>query len=162
MTHSEIVNYIKANGYFRIEELVDKTTYTAHKDRAWKFFDPRLLITLVFIREQLGKPMTINNWLWGGQFSQRGLRTNISSIVKKKSDAFRLYLSAHLLGKGVDFDVKGMTASEVRKWLQEVSDELPYKIRLEYKFNKSGKEITWVHLDVFDEDQNPKVYLFNV
>lgn len=160
MNRREIIEGI--NKYFTIEEFVDETTFNVHGERAWKFLDTNMLWFVLIVRENIGRPMTINNWKWGGKFSQRGLRTNICSIVRKKTKALNLYLSAHLLGKGVDFDVKGMKAEEVREWIQEKEYLFPFKIRLEWKFNKTGKPITWVHGDVFDEDKNPKIYLFNV
>jgi len=92
-------------------------------------------------REGLHKPMTINNWKWGGSFSQRGLRHNRSSMVQKKTS---IYLSAHMFGKAVDFDVQGMSAVEVREWIVENEDLFPCKIRLER--NLKGKPISWVHL----------------
>jgi hypothetical protein len=72
----------------------------------------------------------------------------------------RMYLSAHVMGRAIDFDVKGMTAEQVRLWLVEVEDILPYKIRLENKMN--GKQISWVHLDVYWNEKNNHVYLFNI
>lgn len=161
LTHSEIVSKIKASGYFNIKELVSEVVYNKYKEKAWRYFDTRLLITMFFIRKKIGKSITVNNWAYGGTFSQRGFRENTCSIVSKRTKADRLYMSAHTMGCGIDFDVKGMTASDVRKWLLEIQDELPFKIRLEYKYAKSGKEITWVHLDVFS-DNDKKVYLFNV
>ena len=160
MERKEIINGLKA--FFSIDELVDKSTYKAHGDRAWKFFDTDLLHAILIIRVNLDKPMTINNWIKGGKFSQRGLRTNICSIVRKKTESLRLYLSAHVLGKGIDFDVSGMIAEDVRIWIKENKNLFPFKIRLEWKFNSTGKAISWVHLDTFSEEKNPKVYLFNV
>ena len=101
----------KAKKYFNIKELVDKTVYDKHGERAWKFIDPLALECLIVVREGLGKPMTVSNWSYGGSFSQRGLRHNMSSLVKNKT---YLYLSAHIFGKAFDFDVKGMTSVEVR------------------------------------------------
>jgi hypothetical protein len=162
ITHSEIVSKIKESRYFSIKELVSKAVYDRDGERAWRYFDTRLLITMFFIREKKGKAFTVNNWSYGGAFEQRGLRENISDIVRKKTVADKLYLSAHTMGKGIDFDVKGESASEVRRWLLEIQDELPFKIRLERKILSTGKEISWVHLDVFDEDKNDKVYLFDI
>ena len=71
-----------------------------------------------------------------------------------------MYLSAHVMGKAIDFDVKGMKATEVRDWVEENQDIFPYKIRLENKMN--GKPIRWSHLDVYYSRKNPKVYKFNV
>jgi len=74
----------------------------------------------------------------------------------------QLYLSAHLMGKGIDFGVAGMSADEVRTWIIENQDLFPCKIRLEHKVAKTGKTITWVHLDVYYEEKNPHIYFFNV
>ena len=114
--------------YFKIEELVDKTVFEKYGETAWKFIDKDLLACLLVVREGIGFPMTINNWKWGGTFSQRGLRHNMSELVKKKT---KLYLSAHIFGKAVDFDVQGMDAVEVRKWIVANADKFPCKIRLE-------------------------------
>jgi len=148
--------------HFNIKEFIDSVTYDKHGEKAWKFIDIRLLHTMLVIRTLIGRPITINNWAYGGKFTQRGLRTNVSSIVSNKVKKGLLYLSAHVMGKAVDFDVQGMTADEVRDWIIENEVNIPYKIRLEHKINKTGKTITWVHLDVFYSENNPKVYLFNV
>jgi len=152
----------KLKEYFSIYELVDEPTYKKFKDKAWQFFDYDTLLCLLIIREGIGRSMTINNWYWNGQFSQRGLRTNTSYIVKKKTNSNSLYLSAHVVGKGFDFDVKGMTADEVRTWIQDNADLFSCKIRLEHKYAKSGKTINWVHLDTYHTDNAPDIYLFNV
>lgn len=143
--------------YFCIEELVDKEVYNKYGDAAWKFIDEMLIECILVVREELGKPMTINNWKWGGQFSQRGLRHNMSPMVQKKT---RMYLSAHMFGKAVDFDVEGMTAVEVREWIVANADKFPCKIRLER--NMGGKPISWVHLDIMSDPSKGKVYQFDV
>lgn len=158
MTDVEI--YDKIRKYFKIEEFVNKKTYQKYGQGAWMFICPRLLETMLVIRESIGFPITINTWHRGGRFSQRGLRTNIGQIVRKKTLRGIMYLSAHTMGRAVDFDVSGMTANEVRDWIKSNHALLPYKIRLEHKMR--GKTISWVHLDVFYSVNNSKVYLFNV
>lgn len=143
--------------YFDIREFVDAAVYAKFGQRAWRFFDPRLLETVLWIRETLGQPITANNWHRGGSLDERGLRTNMSDLVKRKKG---LYLSAHLRGAALDFTVKGMTATAVRDWLEQNADDVPHKIRLEDNMN--GKQISWVHLDVDDEPKNPRVYRFDV
>ncbi len=147
----------KITDYFCVEELVDKTVFDKYGESAWKFIDETLIETLLILRENISRPMTINNWKWGGNFSQRGLRHNMSPLVKNKT---RLYLSAHIFGKAVDFDVQGMTAVEVREWIVKNEHLFPYKIRLER--NMKGKPISWVHLDVMSDETKPKVYQFDV
>lgn len=143
--------------YFDVKELVDKTVYNKYGESSWKFLDDMALECLLIIREELGKPITVNNWHVGGRFSQRGLRHNMSSIVKNKTS---LYLSAHIFGKAFDFDVKGMTSVEVRDWIVDNADKFPCKIRLER--NMGGKPISWVHLDIMSDPSIPKVYQFDV
>ena len=154
MSREEVLN--KIQNYFIIQELVDERTYNKHKENAWQFFSTDLLTCLLIIRKNLGRKITVNNWFWGGRFSQRGLRTNLSYLINKS----KLYLSAHLMGKAVDFDVEGMTAEEVRNLIEDNADLFPCKIRLEHF--KNGKPINWVHLDIFSNSNNPKIYKFNV
>lgn len=135
--------------YFKINELVGGRTYRSHKERAWRFLDYRLLYALLVIREGIGKSITVNS----GRRQQRGLRTIAQQMVKNKVYKNQLYISAHLLGKAVDFHVKGMTAQEVRNWIVQNENLFPFKIRLEDR-------VSWVHLDVIYEEKNPKVYQF--
>lgn len=160
MTDEQIYKGIQK--YFDIRELVDQKTYAKWGQRSWQFLCPRMLHTLLIIREGIDKPITANNWQWGGNFDERGLRTNTNNIMHNKTIEGKLYLSAHIMGKGVDFDVKGMTADQVRTWIVDHADLFPYKIRLENKIIKTGKTITWVHLDTFWYWNNPKTHLFNI
>jgi len=143
--------------YFIIQELVDPTVYNKYGEMSWKFIDDRLLECLLIVRQELNAPISINNWFYGGNFTQRGLRHNMSPLVSTKN---KLYLSAHIFGKAVDFDVSGMTAVDVRKWIVDNPKKFPYKIRLERNLN--GKPITWVHLDIMSDESKPKVYQFDV
>ncbi|MEG2164119.1 MAG: hypothetical protein RRY55_06540 [Bacteroidales bacterium] len=127
--------------YFKTEELVCRHVYAKFGEQAEMFIDSRLFETLDIIREKiLCVPMIVNNWKSDGQFSQRGLRCNCCQIVKSKTAP---YLSAHVLGKAVDFDAKWMTAEQARQAIIKAQILLPYPIRLE-----SG--VSWVHLDVYD------------
>lgn len=144
--------------FFSIWEFVGPKTYKKHRNRSWKFFSFRLLHTMYILRKHIDKPITVNDWYWGGIYSQRGLRTNLQQIFKNAFKRALLYLSGHVLGMAVDFQVEGMTAKEVRKWIVDNQHLFPYKIRLELTNN--GKEITWIHLDVIFEEKNPHIYLF--
>lgn len=138
--------------FFKIYELVSPNVYRKYGERAWMFFDPRLIETLEFIREYFEEPITINNWYWSGKFTQRGLRENTCPIVKNKTNDFEIYLSAHVLGMGVDFNINGYSAEEIRNKLIEIKDLLPYPIRLE-------KDVSWIHIDVMNNGKD-KVYIF--
>lgn len=160
MTRKEIIEGLKK--YFAAHELVDKQTHDRFGDESWQFFDTDTLHTLLVLREGINKPFDINNWFWGGQYSERGLRTNLGSICKGKTLSNRLYLSGHVLGKAFDFKVKGMDSEDVRNWIKANESILPCKIRLEHIMNSTGKPITWVHFDTKYIESKPKVYFFNV
>ena len=113
----------KITDYFRPEELVCPHVYERFGERSLDFLDSRLKETLLVIREKLNRPMYINNWVWGGDKTQRGLRCNVCRIVREQSNLEKPYLSAHVLGKGVDFNVKGMTAQQVRAALESITVE---------------------------------------
>ena len=139
--------------YFSVKELVCKHVYDRYGDRAAMFLDNKLIETINTVREKiLRAPMTVNNWHLGGSFTQRGLRCNLCDLVREKSERQQLYLSAHCLGKGIDFTPEGMTAEEARRIIIEKQELLPYPIRLE-------DGVSWVHLDVY-EMGTQKVSLF--
>ena len=96
--------------YFDLEELVCQNVFKKYGEFAWNFLDPRLLLNIERIRARIGRQIIINNWRSGGDFSQRGLRCNLCSLVNSKKE---LYMSAHILGKAVDFNVDGMLGSIV-------------------------------------------------
>ena len=127
--------------YFDIRELVCPHIYDKFREYAWQFFDPRLLDTLLVIREAINLPIYVNNYDSGGSFDERGIRCNCCAIPKEKTRLEKLYMSAHCQGMAVDFDVKGMTAQEVRDWLKANQILLPYPIRCEL-------DVNWVHIDV--------------
>ncbi len=154
MKTQDIYDQIKK--YFGIRELVGKRALNKYGERAWRFLDPKALHALLIVREGINRRITVNS----GNRQQRGLRTNIQQIVRNKSIKNRLYISAHVQGKAFDFDVEGMTAVEVRRWILNNSKLFPFKIRLEN--NKNGNPISWVHLDTHWEAKNPLIYLFDV
>lgn len=143
--------------YFEVQELVCLHVYKKwghNPNFIWNFFDPRLLMTLDYLRDKLNKPIYANNWNIGGSLSQRGLRCNMCDLVRSKTNSAQTYVSSHILGRACDFDVKGMTAKEVRDWIITHATELPFPLSLEDKVN-------WVHIDM-REQNNQNVYLFKV
>lgn len=140
--------------YFDIRELVCKDVYDRFKDQAWTFFDPRLLETMLVIREAINKPIYVNNWDSNGKLSERGLRCNLCATVDAKTSQHISYVSAHIQGEALDFNVSGMTCKAVRQWIVNNKHLLPYPIRLELDTT------TWVHLDVRNDDITNKIKTF--
>jgi hypothetical protein len=122
-----------------IREVVCDHVHDRFGESAWRFFDPRLIAVMNYIRSKMGKELTYNSRSRG--LSQRGLRCNLCSLVQDKTKLNRPYLSAHVLGAAIDFDAKDMTAEEVRAWIYLNRSGLPYPVRLE-------QDTTWIHIDV--------------
>lgn len=152
MKRNEIITELKK--FFIIQELVCQHTYKKFGELAWQFLDTELLHTLLVVRRDILKsPVYVNNWDGDGKFSQRGLRCNVCQLMKDKTVAGKIYLSAHSNGAGVDFDAKGMTAEQARQKIEANQHLLPYPIRLE-------KGVIWVHLDVYDAGYSETINYF--
>lgn len=140
---------IRALGkYFHIKELVCPHCYAKWGTKAWQFLDTDLLYCLLLLRETIiCKPMVVNyNGHW-----QRGLRCNMCDLVKSKTS---VYLSAHVLGKAIDFNVQGMSSEEARRLIKLHAPSSPCNVRLE-------KNVSWVHFDVLQAwGVTDKVYEF--
>lgn len=138
---------------FKLKEVVCPHVLKKYSEaQAWSFLDPRALEVLYVLRfEILGVPLTINTS--DNRLTQRGLRCNCCDLVRTQTNKNNPYLSAHILGKGFDFDAKGMTAEEVRKKIIQLKEKLPYPIRLE-------RGVTWVHFDLCNYS-NEKIQEFN-
>lgn len=137
MTRNELIDKLKK--HFKIQELVCKHCYEKFGDKAWQFLSTEILSILYTLRFEIFKcPIVVNNWAMKGTLSQRGLRCNMCSLVKDKKS---IYLSAHALGKALDFNVQGYTTEGVHKQIKENIDLFEYPIRLE------SNTTTWVHID---------------
>ncbi|MDX8337486.1 hypothetical protein [Candidatus Cetobacterium colombiensis] len=97
--------------YFKAIELVSPSVYKIHGDAAIKYISTDILIFLDTLREDLKVPILINRPKVG--ITQRGLRTTLDEIVKDNVKRDRLYLSAHVLGRAVDFEVPGKDMKEI-------------------------------------------------
>ncbi len=123
------------NTHFDIKEFVPKSVYDKYGDGAIKFIDLRLVHILERIREICGdKAITINNWSYGGKFQYRGYRPPECTVGALKS--------MHKLGRAVDFDVKGMSAEQVRQSIRDNQDEL-----LSMGLTRMESGVSWVHID---------------
>lgn len=131
--------------YFKIQELVSEAVYKKYGDKSWEFIDTKLIKVLDLLREHFNRPITVNNWCFGGNLQQRGLRANKDELVANKKD---YYISQHCLGKAVDFNVKGMTAQEVYEEIVANKDKFYLISRIE----NIKDTPTWVHIDCANID----------
>lgn len=121
--------------HFELQELVDPVTFGTYGDRAWQFLDSRLLANMDRIRNRYGREIRVNDWhLPGGKFSYRGFRP-----CSYKGGA---PLSQHRFGRAFDFDVKGMTAEEVRADIRANPNNFDFSC-----ITAVEMEVNWVHVD---------------
>ena len=136
-----------------VKEIVCPHVYAKWGDNAIRFIDPMLREVLNVIRNKiLKRPININ----GKNFTQRGLRCNCCQLVADKTKAGKVYLSAHNLGKGLDFDCPGLTVQQVHDLIKKNAKLLPCKIRLENPVDSPS----WIHVDIMNEGQKEQVYVF--
>lgn len=139
MNRNQLIQELKK--YFQIQELVCPHCYYKFGESSWQFISTELLSTLYVLRTKIfNKPITVNTWKAGGQFSQRGLRCNMCQLVKSKNS---IYLSAHCLGKAIDFNVKDLDSNTVNNIVRQNAELFEYPIRLEA--NTDG----WSHCDCY-------------
>lgn len=137
MSRNELIDKLKEN--FKIQELVCSHCYDKFKDKSWQFLSTEILSILYTLRYEIFNcPIVVNTWAMKGTLSQRGLRCNRCPLVKDKKS---IYLSAHALGKALDFNVEGYTIEETYKKIKDNVDKFEYPIRLE------SNTTTWIHID---------------
>jgi hypothetical protein len=135
--------------YFKSYELVPQMVYKKYLSRGenWLFpvlFDERLLRLIDKIRSQFG-PMTINDWIFGGENQWRGFRTGTCNVGAD--------LSQHRFGRAVDMIPKDISAKEIRKAI--IADPIRYA-----EIGGLEMGISWLHIDVRPRNSQGQINLF--
>jgi hypothetical protein len=119
--------------HFQSYELLPPDVYQKMGDNGLYLIDDRILWTLDQIREYFNKPITINNWKKGGQFSQRGYRNDPNTGAP---------LSAHRFGRACDFDISELSSEDFRIKVKAgaLNPIIGYITRIEDGVN-------WIHMD---------------
>lgn len=151
--------FLKMIKYFGIRELVPREVYNARGEKAWQLLDYRAIKTLEWLRENLGS-CTVNDWPWGGTFSQSGLRTaefylqQSYTMATEANAKIAKSFSQHKYGRAFDCKFKNHTAEEARQWIKEnwESSGFDWGITLE-------EGVSWLHFDTRNQPKN-EVYTF--
>ena len=134
---------MKKSKYFRIEELVPPAVFRAEGDGAWERLQDDLIDALDgvhdFLHEKLGTVvMTVNNWVWGGQYNESGYR-----VPETKTGAPG---SMHKAGGAVDLKIKDHPAADIHKLIIDNQDDP--RLQKISRMEASSATTTWCHLDV--------------
>lgn len=121
--------------HFEIQELVPPEIYDARGEAAWELLDARALATLDRMREFFG-PIIVNDWHWGGQYRESGLREPNTSTGARYSQ--------HKFGRAFDCKFRHTTPLAVYGHILAHQDDFPYLTTLE----DIEATPTWLHFDV--------------
>lgn len=141
--------------HFQVKELVPKHIYEKYGEWSLNFLDAGLLHDLDVIREALGQPIIVNtthgyNW--------SGLRTPEYSGYSPTS--------AHSMGKAIDIKLVGWQSKDFSngpvQMVMDLIKELKQKGELKYITRMELNTENWVHIDVFNSEENNSsgLYLF--
>lgn len=133
--------------YFGIKEIVSKIVYDFYVPKygenfVWGFFDEDDLKDLDTIRQTWEKPIIINNWAFGGDLSQCGLRCNLDPLVKAKKTP---YCGGHNFAKGFDLHDKGGNNAGLWKHIRDLIQNK--KLKKFRRLENIKSTPTWVHTD---------------
>ena len=126
------MGYIPLN--FALHELVPPEIFRSRGNRGWELLDPYALRTLQTLRDVFGS-ITVNDWYWGGRFSESGLRGFATGTGAA--------LSQHKFGRAFDCKFKTATPKEAHDYILAHPDRFPYLTTLEDVRHTP----TWLHFD---------------
>ncbi len=138
---------MKLTTNFQLEELVHPEIYDRIGSRSFDFLNPLLPLAVQGLRDEFGS-ITVNDWVWGGNFINSGLR------MPNYPDGFA-ELSSHRFGCAADCKFADADPLQVQLYIKSHADDFPYITRME------NAEITktWLHVEVGKRGNN--IIIFN-
>ena len=133
--------------HFEPHELVPPDVYDAlngNPTKIFRLFDDRLLKTSDRLRDRYG-PMTINNYHWGGDRTESGLRHPGTATGASWSD--------HKYGRAIDTIFKNITAEEVRQEIIADPMHPDFQHITVLEMTLKGKPISWLHFAIRNWDK---------
>lgn len=126
---------MKVSENFWLQEFVPPDVYQmAGKNALW-FLDPKIIILAQFVRDRFGKPVTINDWMDGGDYKFSGFRDPLCTEG--------VLFSQHRFGRAIDAKVRDVDPEEVRADIKTKEFWWMEKGLTAYEENT----LTWNHLD---------------
>ena len=118
--------------YFQPQELLPPEIYDEIKEEGLWLIDYRMLKTVDILRDFFGKPITINNWVFGGDRKYSGLRP-FNTIVGAK-------YSQHKYGRAMDCIIMDVPAEDARHQIMLNQQHFSCITCME-------KGVSWLHID---------------
>ena len=133
---------------FTPQELVPPKVYAKLGLKSYGLFEEKVLKQLDQFREEYGKALKINDWSFGGHYSESGYRDLFTTTGAPRS--------SHKFGYA--FDIKHYDGSDLeplRLFVKRYAER--YRIKRVENFTKTP---TWIHLEFTAEDVK-ETYFFN-
>lgn len=127
---------------FIYEEFYSEKFFNEFKDRPYIIYNaisPKLICLVQFIRKDINKPVTVNNWRFGGDYHYSGYR--------EAGCAVGSIYSRHRLGLCADLKVRGVDAPELQQYLK---DHYYDKFKEQGLTGIEEETPTWTHITVED------------
>lgn len=128
---------MRVSEHFLLQEFCYPELYETFGENALWFIDQRIINIAEFLRTELNKPITINNYHFGGNYKESGLRAFNSYTGTK--------YSFHRFGKAIDIKVKDVSVKRVFEFIQGAWKQLS-KLGLT-TVEDIEYTISWIHLD---------------
>jgi hypothetical protein len=126
---------MQLTSHFKVEEFVPREIYNQYGDKSIWFIDSKIVTICDWLRVNLNRPITINDWHTGGQYNYSGYRPPDCAIGAK--------LSQHKRGAAADIKVRDMTPVQVAAFIKANYKEL-FKLGLT-TIEKDTP--SWTHID---------------
>ena len=146
---------------FRLHEVTPKVICDTLGEYSLRYLNRYLIETLQQLRDHFQKPMTINDWYWGGAKEFSGYHPlpcifdhHKIERIHNPSEPNRGASSAHRTGDGADFTVKGISDDEVKLEIFRHRDNFPHITRMELGIKG------WTHIDLLSTFRPYDIYCF--
>lgn len=138
----------KVSDNFYLDEFINPNTYNRFGLKSSRYIRKELIETAQLFRSITNSPITINNWLNGGSYSESGLRDWRTPTGAK--------YSMHKFGQALDIKCGGLTSFQM---FDVISDNwyMFYKLgirRVEHPNYTKGKNRGWLHIDMANDLSN--------
>lgn len=133
---------------FKAQELVPPEVYDILGSKSYCLFEEKVLKQLDSFRIDYGKALKINDWSFGGRYSESGYRDlHTNTGASKSSHKF-----------GYAFDIKHYDGSDLEALrLFVINNSEEYGIKRVENFDSTP---TWIHLE-FSSEPVIETYYFN-
>ena len=125
--------------HFLIKELIPPDlSHPKQWAALWRLFDDRLLRAADLLRDEYG-PMTVNDWIWGGGYTDSGLRLPGSEYYS--------FTSQHSHGRALDLKPQDAEVQRIRE------DIIGRKKSWMGLITGVELDVEWLHIDTRNAEE---------